>query len=417
MNYCDVSDKSRKFEHALIMKKLFFIFLLLGSISNAQSTDTIRVMSYNLLKFPQVNSARISDLEIIVQEALPDIFIVCELTSSSGSNAILNDALNQNGINYYSAATYVPGPDTENMLYYNTNKFGLVEQNVIPTALRDINEYVLYYKSDDIATTSDTTFFYVYMCHLKASQGFETQRNDEISELKSYMATRSGIENVILGGDFNMYGSSEPAWNTILNIDYPLVDPINTPGEWHADWGYEDVHTQSTRTTSIDGGAGGGMDDRFDFIFMSADLMNWGNQAKMIDGTYWAYGQDGNHYNDDLIAAPTNTTLPAAVIQALYDMSDHLPVYAEIEVQKEFNGISDQEQGIYAYHNRDEQTIHFDLSKDLQLGQIEVYDLSGKVVLTLTELPDNGQINVQHLLPGMYILKESNYGYSLKFVR
>lgn len=402
------------------MKNFLLAFVLAINVSSfSQNTDTLKVMAYNVLNFPQINAGRISDLEIILQEALPDILMVCEVTSSSGANAILNSALNTNGISHYAKANFVAGPDTQNMLYYNDDKLELLEQNEITTALRDINEYVLYYESDDLATTDDTTFFYVYVCHLKASQGYENERNAEVQEVKAYMATRPNIENIIFGGDFNLYGSSEPAWNTTLNgSGVLLVDPIDLPGEWHADWGYQDYHTQSTRTAMFDGGSTGGMDDRFDFIFVSPDLMNWGHQAKMIDGTYWAYGQDGQHYNDELISAPANTTLPSNVIQALYDMSDHLPVYAEIEVQRTFNGIKDINHGIEAYFNPVESSIHFTLEdKNVQTGAISIFDMSGKEVMSFDAIPEDGILDVYLLENGIYILKESHYGFSMKFVR
>jgi hypothetical protein len=402
------------------MKKLSLVFAIFLSVSSfGQSTDTVKVLAYNLLNFPLVNSSRISDIKIILQEVLPDILMVCEITSASGATGILDNALNQNGITYYAKANFVGGPDTENMLFFNSNKIGLSEQNEISTVLRDINEYVLYYKSSDLATTMDTTFFYVYVCHLKASQGNEAQRDSEIQTAKDYMATRPGIENILLGGDFNLYGSSEPAWSTIMSgAGVLMVDPVNTPGEWNNDFGYSNVHTQSTRTTSVGGGAIGGMDDRFDFIFMSPDLQNWGNQAKMVDNSYWAYGQDGNHFNDAITDAPTNSSVPAPVLQALYDMSDHLPVYMEIEVQKSFNGINEVEMGIHAFYNQDKDQIQFTFDDfPLKTGEISIFDLSGKEVMNVIDLADNGLINVSYLEHGLYILKEKNYGFTMKFVR
>ncbi len=39
----------------------------------------------------------------------------------------------------------------------------------------------LYYKSDDLATTNDTIFFYFYVAHLKASEGYEDDRLAEVN--------------------------------------------------------------------------------------------------------------------------------------------------------------------------------------------------------------------------------------------
>ena len=389
------------------------------SIVFGQTTDTVSVMFYNLLKFPQENASRITNLESILQESLPDLLMVCELTSASGANAVLNSALNVNGISYYDKSAYVPGPDMENMIYFNSNKLGLVEQNVIPTAVRDINEYVLYYKSDDIATILDTTFYYVYVCHLKASQSDSILRNSMAIDMKEYMATRSSIENIILGGDFNVYTSSEPAWHTVLNGEgVPLVDPISSPGSWHIDFGYSDIHTQSTRTTSFGTGATGGMDDRFDFIFISPDLENWGNQAKYVDNSYWAYGQDGNHFDIAFIDSPLNTTLPSNIIQDLYEMSDHLPVYLEIEVQKSFNEIEEKSTGLKIYFDRLNGRIRFVIEKDnLGLEEGYIYDFSGKLIMVLDAIDVQAGIDVSELEKGSYLFVSKDYHHHLKFVR
>jgi len=358
------------------MTKILLTLIYFCSLcSFSQTTDTLKVLSYNLLNFPSTSQNRIDTLKDIITYVKPDIFIVCELTSGVGADDILFNALNVGGETSYNMANYVNGPNTQNMLYYNVLK----EQNEIATVLRDINEYVLYYLSTDIATTTDTTFFYVYMCHLKAGLGFEAQRNDEANSVKSYMATRPNRQNVIFGGDFNFYGSiTEPAWNTMLSgSSVTLLDPINTPGDWHINSGYASIHTQSTRTTSFDGGATGGMDDRFDLIFISPDLTTWASDAKYITGTYKALGQDGLHYNDAFIDPPWNTSEPASIIWNLYNMSDHLPVYMEIEVQKVSMGIEDIDYGISAYLNKDSNKIIVDMN-GLQLeSSFYIYDMNG----------------------------------------
>ena len=49
-------------------------------------------------------------------------------------------------------------------------------------------------------------------------------------------------------------------------------------GDWHANVGetdceYASIHTQSTRVSSFGGGATAGMDDRFDWILVSAAIL------------------------------------------------------------------------------------------------------------------------------------------------
>src|SRR5690606_29751738 len=106
----------------------------------------------------QINSGRITNLQTILQHTQPDILLVCELTSASGSNTILANALNTNGINHYNKANYVDGPDTDRMLYFDSTKFGYITQNEIATSVRDINEFVLYYKDPGLTAGSDTIY-------------------------------------------------------------------------------------------------------------------------------------------------------------------------------------------------------------------------------------------------------------------
>ncbi|MEZ5083737.1 MAG: T9SS type A sorting domain-containing protein [Bacteroidales bacterium] len=46
-------------------------------------------------------------------------------------------------------------------------------------------------------------------------------------------------------------------------------------------------------------------------------------------------GQDGLHYNQSLLSGPNNTTVPSDVLNALYGMSDHLPVIIDLVVDDE----------------------------------------------------------------------------------
>ena len=68
------------------MKKLYFVLLLSLISGYGTAQDTVSIMYYNLLKFPDINSSRINDLEEIVSYYNPDIFVVCELTSAAGAS-------------------------------------------------------------------------------------------------------------------------------------------------------------------------------------------------------------------------------------------------------------------------------------------------------------------------------------------
>lgn len=402
-------------------KSLFILFICTGLVGFSQGLDTLKVMSYNLLKFPSIAPERIDTLEDILAYVKPDILMVCELSNGEGANAILFDALNEGGESDYDMADFVDGPDTQNLVYFNSEKLALYDQNIIPTDLRDINEYVLYYKSDNLATT-DTVFFYIYVCHLKASTGFEAQRNGEVQELKTWLANKAYTENIIIGGDFNFYGSeTEPGWNTLLNGEgVEIKDPLNLPGNWHTDSDFAWAHTQSTRTTAFGGGATGGMDDRFDFIFIGKDLQTFENHARYIEGSYRAIGQDGLHYNDALVDEPENTSEPASIISKLYHMSDHLPIYMEIELASENASLPNQNSvQLKAIYDRAgaEIILTGPLMESGITGSFSIVSTSGQLMREIPATMIAYSISVASLKQGAYILKHSDSDFVYRFIK
>ena len=390
--------------------RVLFIVSFLFFLNTGKSQETLKVMYYNLLNFPSTSQERADTLKKIVQHVLPDMFLVNELDNQFGATLILNNALNQNGITHYQQALFVDGPDTDNMLFYNSNNLGLISQNEIETALRDINEYVLYYKAPDLAATMDTAFFYMYSCHLKAGSTDPNPdyRFAEAQVFKNYLSGKTGLKNVMFGGDFNFYGSSvsgEPGHNWVLNGGtFPLFDPINMTGEWHANSFYANIHTQSTRTTSFDGGATGGLDDRFDFIFVSNDLQTGANKAKYVENSYAAIGNDGAHYNTSLVNPASNGSVPDDVANALHEMSDHLPVYLEIQVGGDV-GIADNNFVNSFNFNSVSHELELFLKKNAGKLMLTVYDISGKRILTET-YSGSEQIKTSfpYLNSGIYII-------------
>ncbi|MCD4736183.1 MAG: lamin tail domain-containing protein, partial [Bacteroidales bacterium] len=314
---------------------LSLLFVLLSFHLFSQK-DTVTVMYYNILSFPDGDPGRENYFETINNYLESDVILVNEMMSNYGASLLLDQALNVNGINYYQKAVFTNGPDSDNMLFYNSDKFTLYSQHYIVTSLRHINEYVLYFNSSNLAK-GDTIFLYLYSAHLKAGSDpvNEQQRQAEVNLFKNRINAIANAENIFFGGDLNLYYSGEPAYNTLINSgNYPLNDPLPA-GNWHSSYTYRYYHTQSTRTSVFGGGANGGLDDRFDFILFSDDVNNGTNGVKYLPNTCKAFGNDGNHFNDALINPPVNPNLPANIIQALYYMSDHLPVVCQLEIEAE----------------------------------------------------------------------------------
>lgn len=390
--------------------------LILGLLISFQilAQDQVKVMYYNLLNFPNSTPERVDTLRKIVQYVKPDLFLVNEIQSNTASNSILTNSLNQWGVNYYQKAAFINGPDTDNMLFYNTQKFGLVSQQVISTVLRDINEYVLYYKDPNISATSDTIYFYMYSLHLKAGTSETAQRNIEITTLTNFLNSRAGIENVFVGGDFNFYTSSEPAYGTLLSsTNVNMKDPLFALGDWNNNSAFAYLHTQSTRTTDLGDGSWGGMDDRFDIIFVSDDVLSGVNGIDYINNTYRGLGQDGLRFNQS-INNPTNTLVPDSVANALLYMSDHIPVIMEIDVNYLTNSIEEGEDLTGVTLSYDKAQNVFVLNQELTDFTFVLYSINGKKIMELN-LTNTKQISMtKNLIAGVYVWSIENNGRLIK---
>src|SRR5690606_22456110 len=96
---------------------------------------------------------------------------------------------------------------------------------------------------------------------------------------------------------------------------------------------------QSTRLSSsgfgggANAGAGGGLDDRFDFIMMSENF-NTSARFSYVNGTYQAYGNNANCMNKSVNDATCSGTYSLTLRNNLYNMSDHLPVVMQFQINE-----------------------------------------------------------------------------------
>ncbi len=328
------------------MTRFLLIAALLFSFASNAQTDTLTIVAYNVLNFPDgrddcgtntVVPNRADTLGILLNYMQPDIFVACEIQSEEGADSILTRSLNINGATNYQSAQWHPngnGGNLNNQMYYNSDKLIFYSQDVIATSSRDIDHYVLYVNDPTLNVYYDTTFIDVYMCHLKAGQGGSnaTTRAAQTQLLMDYIATQPSDHHHFVCGDLNVYTSSEAGYQNLVTGPLALEDPINSPGSWNNNSTYSAIHTQSTRTSlNLDCGSKGGSDDRFDQILVSSNVMNGSDSVRYLNNSYDAIGNDGNHFNTNLLDGP-NTQYPEAIVRALYYMSDHLPVAMDVVV-------------------------------------------------------------------------------------
>jgi endonuclease/exonuclease/phosphatase family metal-dependent hydrolase len=393
------------------MKKLtnIFISFLLIFASIGFSQERVKILTYNVLNYPNFAIEKNPKFQLIFSYVNPDIVAVQEMLSQYGVNLLLSETLGSS----YTAATFFDGPDTDNALFYKDSVFTLLTSEIIPNTPRYITKYVLQHNF-----TQDILI--VYIAHFKAgdTQSDINTRDQEAARLRIYTNQLSAGTNFILVGDLNLYSSSEPSYVRLLdqaNSGY-FVDPINRPGYWNNNSSFADIHTQSTRTFQLaDGGSTGGLDDRFDFILVSQAIMNYGG-VDYVSGTYAAFGNDGLHFNQQLVNPPY--PISEQIAFALHDVSDHLPVVAEfdfgvvndvenINLSSETFRLNQNYPNPFNPSTRISFTIPTTLSGNNQNVRLFIYDVLGREVARLIdEVKSPGyyevEFNAGNLPAGVY---------------
>lgn len=311
------------------MKKTLLL-LLLPVMAMAQQTREFSLVTYNSLRYSPSNiDARHPHFRRIMNDLQPDLLVMQELSGFNSADLFLDSVLNRDS-STYALANFIDGNDMDVALFYKSQKFSSLQANTYPTSLRDIFEFQLLPAGGD-----DT--LYIFGLHLKASSGSSNQarRASEVAVLRSVTNQLADSTDFIVCGDFNIYGSSEAAYQDLLK-NTPgnqghFVDKISMSGTWN-NASYAQYHTQSPRTTQFNGGAHGGMDDRFDMILISEALEHPGD-IDFIAGSMKVYGNDGQHYNKSIIDAPINSEVSPAIANALHQASDHLPVIARFRYE------------------------------------------------------------------------------------
>jgi endonuclease/exonuclease/phosphatase family metal-dependent hydrolase len=406
------------------MKQKFgyiIIILFIGMSSFGQTQ--IKVMSYNLLHYPTGTGIdRKDDLRYIVNDYQPDIFVVCELEDYTGADEIINYCL-QTPDNRYEAASFTPNHSgshyaLQQMLYYNSQKFELINETYLTTYVRDINHYTLKLRTQ----TPDTID--VYVAHLKASGGTtnENERLDMVNVMTNDLQNIPSSHFVIFAGDFNLYNSDESAYQEMIDPTNAVVlkDPINLLGNWHNNYNIREYVTQSTHSASGSDYVGGGLDDRFDFIMLSENLIN-NSHLQYLNNSYKSYGNNGNCFNDAINDnSCAGSDYSTELRNHLFTMSDHLPVVLTLESNQSL-AISEElltnKCHIIGSNIVKEQIRIF--TDNFKPVLVEVYNSLGQSIIQISDYKSNETINISTLHKGMYLIRlqyENNIKI-LKFVK
>ncbi|TWT43361.1 hypothetical protein [Botrimarina hoheduenensis] len=274
----------------------------------------------------------------------------------------LNDLF---GVSTYQVRRVGTGADLL-MYVYDTSTVSLVAtQQVFSTAPRA----TLRGQFQPVGYTSPDATLYTYNSHFKAGStgSDQSDRNAEATAIRNNSNSLGSQVNALYMGDMNIGSSFEAAYTTLRAAgNGQAFDPLGL-----SSWPNVTVAshlTQSTRSGSIgDGGAGGGMDDRFDLQLTTDDLLDGEGLSYLgptsiglsgLEHSMKAFGNDGVSYNQSINNTFVGRSQPASVLNALFNFSDHLPVVADYQLPAVM------------------EVLHDTIPATLQLGESFSFDLT-----------------------------------------
>lgn len=420
------------------MYRKLFLFIFAASISAfAFAQDTITVMQYNLLEYGNYNSGWAScfetnnntqqkdvDIRIVLDYVNPDIFTVNEFGATQAlQDDFLRHNLNINGINCWKSDNIINYASSNiiNHIFYNSNKFGLRKHIALRTNPRDTDIYELYCKSASLAA-GDTIKLICVVAHLKAGMNYESSRRAQLQTAMDYIYQHYPNDNTLIMGDFNMYSSSESGYQLLTrnygHSEICFVDPVGSSGvgSWNENENYAQYHTQATASwIDNDCRSTGGMDDRFDFILMADEIAFGYHNIRYVRDSYKAVGNDGRHFNQS-INQGTNNSAPQAVIDAVFDCSDHLPVTMKLAVTAKLDIdenvlMPEYDASIAPNPASDAVSICF-FNRFNGMVDFSIYDIQGQLVERQSASFSRGnqlhQMDISHLAKGFYVMQISN---------
>jgi hypothetical protein len=334
------------------MSQLIRVIVCCAMLAPVVASGQLRVVTYNTLDKPFDSTDLALARTIFGAIATtsrngiakrPDVIGLQEQTTLGpgiSTASQLADELNDLfGVASYQVAISGSGGDLVAAVYDSATVSLEANVNVFTTGPRPTRRL----EFQPVGYTSNDATFYNYVSHLKAGNTTD-DRNTRAAE-----ATRIRINsdafgeglNAIYSGDFNVYSNTEAAYlNLTAAGTGKAFDPLGL-SSWPSAANSQHF-TQSTRTSSLpDGGSTGGIDDRFDLQLVTSAMLD-GEGLSYIGPTstgssglqhsYQAFGNDGVSYNQRINNTFVGRSQSAAVLNAIHDFSDHMPVVADYQL-------------------------------------------------------------------------------------
>lgn len=355
--------KTRQSVSSPVVRHLLALAGLALAASSSPAGPGIRIATWNISNYA---GGRGPDLQNVVYGIVPtglalagksmdpDILVVQEMASESAALQIkgfLNTAPGSPGD--WEMEIYTISPDTSSAFFYRTSKVENLGSNVAVFGgnISGAPRHVMRYDWRPVGYTTNASTCASFSVHMKAGDTTTDQNRRQVEAtaivtyiLNNLLPFNSGINFMVLG-DYNIRSVGEQAYQTLTSTGAGaarIFDPINTAGQWGDVGVFRFTHTQDPATAA-------GMDDRYDQILCSPNLLDGqnfayiGNPAIPYSTSTWndpnhstrAWGNDGTSFNNPLTTTG-NTMVGAAIAQDIRDAATaaggHIPVFMDIKV-------------------------------------------------------------------------------------
>src|SRR5499427_7002034 len=210
-------------------RRLSALFALLAALAPAAPAHALRLMDWNILNYPGTTGpTRDPSYRVVLAPLSPDVLVSEETTSQAGVTEYLG-SLNTMEPGQWAAATFVDGNDTDSGLFYKPGKVQFLGQWAFYPNPASLLRYVHVYRLKPVGYVSDAAKFRIYAVHLKASQGFETQRLAECQGLRDAMNAMPAGTHAFICGDFNFYTGLEPGLQKLIENEVDNIGQVYDP--------------------------------------------------------------------------------------------------------------------------------------------------------------------------------------------
>jgi hypothetical protein len=175
--------------------------------------------------------------------------------------------------------------------------------------------------------------FYLYVSHAKSgtTSSDANRRNIEMTSIRNDAASLGNNAHVVYSGDFNINGSSEQSYQTLISSALnggvgKAFDPANPANNWTDMQSFITLISESATNLQF----------RDDMQLMTSASLNDSAGLTLVGGSEMVFANNGSVPLGSAINSASNTAYPtlpnrSTVLNDLTTATDHLPVVADYQ--------------------------------------------------------------------------------------